>query len=108
MTVEKADCFPAVGRLPCLVGRVLPPVAPLILKKCHRNMFFEFAEVRRAKPPALQGDRKRQPKVNGWFRGPLEKGNAQKFQMLFSSPRRRARKSAAICGAASQSGKVTR
>ena len=25
-------------------------------------MFFEFAEVRRAKSPALQGDRKRQPK----------------------------------------------
>ena len=41
-------------------------------------------------------------------RGPLEKGKVQKFQMLFSSPRRRARKSAAICGAASQSGKVTR
>ena len=71
-------------------------------------MFFEFAEVRRAKPPALQCSRKQKPKVNERFRGPLEKGKVQKFQMLFSSPRRRARKSAAICGAASQSGKVTR
>ena len=107
MTVEKADCFPAVERLPCLVGRGLDHAAPPI-KKGHRNMFFEFAEVRRAKAPALQGDRKQKPKVNGWVRGSLEKGNAQKFQMLFSSPRRRARKSAAICGVASQSGKVTR
>ena len=94
--------------MPCLIGRGLDHAAPLILKNAIGTCFFKFAEVRRAKPPALQGDRKRQPKVNGWFRGPLEKGKVQKFQMLFSSPRRRARKSAAICGAASQSGKVTR
>ena len=67
-TVEKADCFPAAERLPCLAGRGLDPAAPLgfqimTVGTCFLNL--RRCGGRNRPPYRATGNGSR--RGNGWF-----------------------------------------